>query len=1014
MKERDVCRARDRLIRNRRRRHRRPRPLAVHLAACVRAARGSDGPPVSGTVEELTARLAAAAREIVPWFLEQMPESYFEDIDATSRLEHMGAILALRAVGQEPRLRIKSADGRRITYILPEDAPGTLTALMRDFSEGVIRAAKLYSSRDKQLIVDTFDIGGSAPCNLDGPDLREKYLLTLSLAEKRHEERGGDAWPATDLLHYFAGLTEDYVRACSPERILSHADLCRQLRLKTSSVVLLDNTHADRSRLVIACANVSSTSMLLRVANRLSTLSIDITRAYVDTMFAEAEEPVVIISAVVVGSDGQRIDPDSALWRRLSGDLRRIEWLDAETLELGYRESALDLGGADALMTYAELVHGLLVKSNRYLYSRSQIKEILQRHLALSTKLVGLFLSRFDPKQPMADAEYEIAARGLARELEESVDDDLAGTVLATVLEAIGATLKTNYFVPGRYALALRLSPALIMRGAPRDDVPHGVFWVHGQGFNAFHVRFRDTARGGVRVVRPVSTEQHLRESERHLDEAYELAYAQELKNKDIPEGGAKAVLLVHPARDITPCVRAFTDAILDLITADPVTRTEIVDRLGCPESIYFGPDENITPSHITWIVARAKERKYPVPTALMSSKAGAGINHKQFGVTSEGLNVFLEVALKTIGIDPRRQSFTLKLTGGPDGDVAGNEIKIAIREFGERVKIVGIADGLGCAEDPRGLDPRELLRLVEESRSIIAFDRGKLSPDGRLTGAGDPEGARVRNDMHNRVVSDVFVPAGGRPEAINGSNWTRFEHANGRPASQLIVEGANLFLTQEARRKLFEAGVVVIKDSSANKCGVICSSYEVLACLLLTEAELLAIKGTFVEQVIDRLRLAARLEAELLFEVHRHHPATPHFEISILISLEINRLATALAARFPRLEQEHPSLVREAVLAYLPPVLAETAGERVWTQLPPSYRAQLVCTSIAASLVYREGLDYFRDVPESRLADLALSYELRDQTNRELVLEVQRSGLASAPEIARLLQIGGTRAALK
>ena len=58
--------------------------------------------------------------------------------------------------------------------------------------------------------------------------------------------------------------------------------------------------------------------------------------------------------------------------------------------------------------------------------------------------------------------------------------------------------------------------------------------------------------------------------------------------------------------------------------------------------------------------------------------------------------------------------------------------------------------------------------------------------------------------------------------------------------------------------------------------------------------------------------------------------------------------------------------------------------------------------------------LDYFRDVPESRLADLALSYVLRDQTNRELVLEVQRSGLASAPEIARLLQIGGTRAALK
>ena len=965
---------------------------------------------VEGALQELTGLLTAAAGEMVPWFLEQMPESYFEDFDPTSRLEHMGAILALRAVGQEPRLRIKSADGRRITYVLPEDAPGTLTALMRDFSEGVIRAAKLYSSRDKQLIVDTFDIGPAAPCNLDEPELREKYLSTLSLLEERHEERGGDAWLATDLLLHFAALTGDYVRACSVERIVSHADLCREVRLRTSSVVVLDNTHAGRSRLVIACASVASTSILLRVANRLSTLSINITRAYVDTMFAEAEEPVVIVSAVVVGPDGHGLDPDSTLWRRLSGDLRRLEWLDAETLGLGYRETALDLGGADVLMTYAGLAHQLLVKSNRYLYSRSRIEEIIHTHLALSTKLVGLFLSRFDPRQPMADTEYEIAAQELARELEERVDDDLAGTVLATMLEAIGATLKTNYFVPGRYALALRLSPALI----EREQSPYGVFWVHGRGFNAFHVRFRDTARGGVRVVRPLSAEQHLRESERHFDEAYDLAYAQELKNKDIPEGGAKAVLLVHPARDITPCVRAFTDSMLDLITADPATRAQVVDRLGYPESIYFGPDENITPSHIMWIVARAKERKYAAPTAFMSSKADAGINHKHFGVTSEGLNVFLEVALQTLGIDPRRQPFTLKLTGGPDGDVAGNEIKIAIREFGERVKIVGIADGLGCAEDPGGLDPRELLRLVQQNRSIVAFDRGKLSPAGRLISTTDPEGVRARNDMHNRVVSDVFVPAGGRPESINGSNWTRFVHANGRPASKLIVEGANLFLTEDARRKLFEAGVVVIKDSSANKCGVICSSYEILACLLLTEAELIAIKATFVEQVIDRLRLAARLEAELLFEMHRRRPATPHFEISILLSLEINRLATAIAARFAELETEYPGLVREAVLAYLPPVLAEAAGERVWSQLPTSYRAQLVCTSIAAGLVYREGLDYFHEVPESRLADLAISYVLRDRTNRELIFEVERSGLASAPEIARLLQVGGTRAALK
>ncbi|HET6146978.1 MAG TPA: NAD-glutamate dehydrogenase domain-containing protein [Polyangia bacterium] len=980
---------------------------------------------VSKTLEELTGRLSGAARELVAWFLEQMPESYFEDIDATTRLEHLGAILALRAVGQEPRLRLKSADGRRITHILPEDAPGTLTRLMRDFSEGPIRAAKIYSSRDKRIIVDVFDIGRSPPCNLDLPDLREKYLSTLALSERRLSAGGDPLWPATDVIHHFTGLTEDYVRACSPERILGHAELCREVRRHTAAVVKLDNGAAGRSRLVIACANVSSTSLFLRVANRLSTLSIDVTRAHVDTMFADAEEPVVIISALVAGPDGRPIDPASTLWQRLHGDLRRLEWLDAETLELGYREPALDLDGADLLMTYADLAHQLLVKTNRYLYTRSRIDDVLRAQLPLAIELVELFRARFDPRRPLSDQAYRDGEHRLGRAIDEGVEDDGAAAVLRTILKAIGATLKTNYFVPGRFALALRLTPALIPRpgpgpetsaapeGEPTDGL-HGVFWVHGRGFNAFHMRFRDTARGGVRVVRPASSEQHLRESERHLDEAYALAYAQELKNKDIPEGGAKAVLLVHPARDVTPCVRAFTDAMLDLITADPATRAQVVDRAGAPESIYFGPDENITPKHINWIVARARDRGYATPSALMSSKPDAGINHKQYGVTSEGVNVFLEVALRAIGIDPRRQPFTLKLTGGPDGDVAGNEIKIAIREFGAQVRIVGVADGLGCAEDPAGLDHGELLRLCAENRPIIAFDRGKLSAKGRVVAATDPEGARARNDLHNRVVADVFVPAGGRPGTINADNWSRFLRPDGRPASRLIVEGANLFLTQDARRHLAEAGVLIIKDSSANKCGVICSSYEVLAGLLLTDAELMAIKPAFVVQVIERLRRAARLEAELLMETHRRRPATPLYEVSIQLSQQINRLASALAAGYPRLAQEYPALVREAVLAHVPPALVEAAGERVFTQLPASYRAQLVCTTIAASIVYREGLDYFRDVPPDRLAALALDYVLADRANRELIAEVERSGLTSAPQIARLLEAGGTRAALK
>ena len=60
--------------------------------------------------------------------------------------------------------------------------------------------------------------------------------------------------------------------------------------------------------------------------------------------------------------------------------------------------------------------------------------------------------------------------------------------------------------------------------------------------YKRYHVRFRDIARGGLRLVTPSSAEQYALESSRQFDECYGLAYAQQLKNKDIPEGGSKGI----------------------------------------------------------------------------------------------------------------------------------------------------------------------------------------------------------------------------------------------------------------------------------------------------------------------------------------------------------------------------------------------------------------------------------------------------------------------------------------
>lgn len=214
-------------------------------------------------------------------------------------------------------------------------------------------------------------------------------------------------------------------------------------------------------------------------------------------------------------------------------------------------------------------------------------------------------------------------------------------------------------------------------------------------------IRFRDIARGGLRLVTPKNSDQYAMESARQYDEVYGLSHAQQLKNKDIPEGGAKGVILVNtPAIEASAhsfamrkAVKAFTDSMLDLLVQDNVK--QLVDFYKKDEVIYFGPDEQIIPYDIAWIVSRAGARGYPLPDSLMSSKAANGINHKEFGVTSEGVVVFLDVALRrSLGKDPTKEPFTIKITGGPDGDVAGNLMRILARDYGNNARIVGVADG--------------------------------------------------------------------------------------------------------------------------------------------------------------------------------------------------------------------------------------------------------------------------------------------------------------------------------
>lgn len=158
-----------------------------------------------------------------------------------------------------------------------------------------------------------------------------------------------------------------------------------------------------------------------------------------------------------------------------------------------------------------------------------------------------------------------------------------------------------------RYSLGLRLDPKIMaVEGEEAKETPYGVIFAHGRRFDGYHVRFRDIARGGVRLVTPPSPEQFALESAHHYDEVYALGYAQQLKNKDIPEGGSKAVVLIDTVgmspmgKDFVmrKSVKAFTDTILDLVVDTEETREEIVNFVGKKEVLYLGPDEQVSISN--------------------------------------------------------------------------------------------------------------------------------------------------------------------------------------------------------------------------------------------------------------------------------------------------------------------------------------------------------------------------------------------------------------------------------
>jgi len=309
------------------------------------------------------------------------------------------------------------------------------------------------------------------------------------------------------------------------------------------------------------------------------------------------------------------------------------------------------------------------------------------------------------------------------------------------------------------------------------------------------------------------------------------------------------------------------------------------------------------------------------------------------------------------------------------------------------------MCDGKATVFDPKGIDRKELLRLAEARLPLDNFDRSKLSPEGFLVLVSDSnvtlkdgtvvkDGAAFRNNFHfnPRVKADIFIPCGGRPASVDINNVDQFlvdapgvtgemmlEGTASVSPKQLkfkyIVEGANLFITQDARLALENCGVVLFKDSSANKGGVTSSAVEVYTGLCLNDEEFMkhmSVKdeknpprfyASLVQDIIARIEQNARMEFDCIW---RDSEAKFFNGSKTLISDALSRKIVAIMEFLMNSNlHEDKALFRYVLAKYTPPtVLSVVPLDEIIKRVPQNYLRAIFEKYVASTFVYSAGMN--------------------------------------------------------
>jgi glutamate dehydrogenase len=102
--------------------------------------------------------------------------------------------------------------------------------------------------------------------------------------------------------------------------------------------------------------------------------------------------------------------------------------------------------------------------------------------------------------------ETKTSEEDILQEIQRRTNTTDHALVMSSIILFNKSILKTNFYQPTKVAVSFRLNPSFLSKYEYPTPL-YGMFLVIGNEFRGFHLRFRDVARGGIRIVKSRSKE---------------------------------------------------------------------------------------------------------------------------------------------------------------------------------------------------------------------------------------------------------------------------------------------------------------------------------------------------------------------------------------------------------------------------------------------------------------------------------------------------------------------------